>query len=171
VPTKSKRNEETIAKELHRKRTKSGVSPVIEDKMPMWFRKQVRAVAKVIFPADKITLPSESLLFNILERLNFIAEFTNADGLDYTELFDHPGATSNSADVIAGRRRTPDDDEMDYVLEPYPYCEKRQYQKDLAIMTRDLSLVFGCIVDWDTKSWHYPGHTYRISFSKFKHEY
>lgn len=153
--------------ELEVLRKNSKISPVKQGaNIPLWLRRKIKAVAKqlgltVSGPATAHS--SFILLQKILQRFqdnpcSVVARWPKIGGFpprcNYRSLIDHHGVTKIN-------------DKICYVLEPYPYCEKAQYERELDSATIVLSNVFQCTVTWDANSWHYPGQTYRILFEDF----
>jgi hypothetical protein len=142
-------------------RAKTKMSPVDSHaKPPKWLKEKIVSAAKTLLPDvdHRAHLPADYLLQKLLSMLAAIEEALAAkNGRDvqcaHDDLYDHSGCT-----VI--------DREECYVLEPYPSCDKEEYETALNVATRDLSLVLGCHVSWQADSWYYPGFAYRILFQE-----
>jgi hypothetical protein len=156
--SKAKKNPDYV-KEL---RAKTTMSPVTQAaKPPKWLRKKIVSAAKTLLPegynehkyfsADYLL---QKLLFMLAAAEEALAAKTGRDVLcAHDDLYDHSGCTT-----INGQEC--------YVLEPYPTTDTEEYEAALNVATRDLSLVLGCHVSWQSDSWYYPGNAYRILFQE-----
>lgn len=158
-----KKDEFTLRIEARRRET--GVSPVKQGaNAPMWFRKKITAAAKTVGlntvgfqRAGMATV----LLQKLLQRMDDLEQeaarrFDRPVRYKFSQLFDHPGTT-----------RSENDDDLCFVLEPYPYCENPQFSSEIQDAVYELGKVLNCSVTWSDISWHYPDSTCRILFENW----